>query len=90
MIEKLNLFIESISKTSGFSVTAIQWTGIAVLLMLLLLVLRKPWKTVQFLIVVAILGSLAYAAFDLVKIGSTHKKNLTGNPIEEMKNIKED
>jgi uncharacterized membrane protein YqjE len=89
VIEKLDIIVNWISKTSGFSALSVKWMGIALLLVFLLWVIRKPWKVVQMVIVLAIFGSLAYVAFDLAKIGSTRQKKILENSLEEFKVIQE-
>ena len=89
MIEKIDILINWISKTSGFSIISVKWMGIVFLLIFLLLVVRKPWKMIQTVIVLAIFGSLAYVAYDLAKIGSIQQKKILENPLEKIKNIQE-
>jgi len=87
MIEKIDILINWISNTSGFSALSVKWMGIVFLLIFLLLVVRKPWKMVQTAIVLAIFGSLAYVAYDLAKIGSTQQKKILENPLENIRNL---
>ncbi len=87
MKEKLDIVVDGLAQLSGLSALQIKWTGIAFLLFFLLMFLRKPWRMVKLTILLILLGSLGYVAYDLAKIGVARKEKLMENPIEEMKKI---
>ena len=89
MIEKLDIVVIWMAKATGFSALSVKWMGVILLLGVLLMALRKPWKMVQITIVLALFGSLVYVAYDLAKIGSNNQKKLMEHPMEEIKNINE-
>ena len=86
-MSRLDVIIDWLSKMSGLTPLSIKWMGVALLLFLLLMFLRKPWKMVKLTILLILLGSLAYVGYDLAKTGVTRKEKLMENPIEEMKKI---
>ena len=89
MIEKLEILIEWISNNIGVSTLTLQWLGIAFLLVILLKMIRTPWKMIKLAVILAIFGALAFVGYDLAKTGSAHKNTLLKNPIEEMKKLRD-
>lgn len=89
MIEKLEILMEWISNNIGVSPLTLQWLGIAFLLVILLKVIRTPWKMIKLAVILAIFGALAFVGYNLVKVGSAQTDALFKNPLEEMKKLRD-
>ena len=87
MIEKLEILAEWISNNIGLSTLTLQWLGIVFLLVILLKVIRTPWKIIKLAVILTIFGALAFVGYDLAKTGLTYKDALLKNPVDQLKKL---
>lgn len=88
MTDKLEILMEWISSNIGISSLTLQWLGIAFLLVILLKIIRTPWKMIKLAVILVIFGALAFVGYNLVKIGSAQKDTLLKNPVEELRKLR--
>jgi hypothetical protein len=85
MMDQLDSLVEWFVEMSGLSPFWIKGIGIGILLFILLTFLRKPMKIVRLILILAILGSLAYVGYNMVQVGTAQKERLIDNPMDEIK-----